>query len=175
MSVYSFRQSMCRAVHCIVARAVVLSLLVGAFLSVVGRVVAAAGADFYVAPAGDDAWSGRLPKTNADRTDGPFATLERARDAIRQFRATNELARPVVVQAETAKGSPGRRERTPAASSVTMRASPTEAPWIQRPPAGASGSARARRSAHSARESALREAQAAQSSTPTRAGKSAVL
>ena len=40
-------------------------------------------ADWYVAPEGNDAWSGRLPAPNADRTDGPFATLVKARDTIR--------------------------------------------------------------------------------------------
>src|SRR4051812_41505655 len=43
----------------------------------------AAAADFYVAPGGDDAWSGTLPEANAARSDGPFATLERARAALR--------------------------------------------------------------------------------------------
>ena len=98
MSAYSFPQSVYCTACRIVARTVVLSLLVSTLVSVTQGVVASAEADFYVAPAGDDGWSGRLPKANANRTDGPFATLERARDAIRQFRATNELARPVVVQ-----------------------------------------------------------------------------
>ena len=34
-------------------------------------------------PDGDDRWSGTLATPLADRSDGPFATLERARDAIR--------------------------------------------------------------------------------------------
>jgi hypothetical protein len=33
---------------------------------------------FYVATNGNDAWSGRLAEPNAGKTDGPFATLERA-------------------------------------------------------------------------------------------------
>jgi len=33
---------------------------------------------YYVAVNGDDSWSGRLPRANAKRTDGPFATLEAA-------------------------------------------------------------------------------------------------
>ncbi|MGQ9731255.1 MAG: right-handed parallel beta-helix repeat-containing protein [Candidatus Zipacnadales bacterium] len=37
----------------------------------------------YVAPDGDDGWSGRLPRPNAERTDGPFASLRGARDALR--------------------------------------------------------------------------------------------
>jgi len=41
------------------------------------------GAVFHVSPAGDDAWTGLLAAPNAGRSDGPFATLERARDAAR--------------------------------------------------------------------------------------------
>ncbi|SFA77204.1 Right handed beta helix region [Rhizobium sp. NFR07] len=39
---------------------------------------------FYVSPDGDDTWSGRLPNPNAERTDGPFATIEKARDKARK-------------------------------------------------------------------------------------------
>jgi hypothetical protein len=42
-------------------------------------------ATYYVAPNGNDAWSGRLPEANADRTDGPFAHIGRARDALRKL------------------------------------------------------------------------------------------
>ncbi|PWC48077.1 hypothetical protein TSA6c_02185 [Azospirillum sp. TSA6c] len=38
---------------------------------------------FYVATNGNDSWSGRLAAPNADGTDGPFATLERAQSAMR--------------------------------------------------------------------------------------------
>ena len=41
------------------------------------------GNAFYVSTLGNDSWSGRLAEPNADGTDGPFATLERARDAMR--------------------------------------------------------------------------------------------
>jgi len=37
--------------------------------------------EFHVSPEGKDAWSGKMAKSNAN--DGPFATLERARDAVR--------------------------------------------------------------------------------------------
>ena len=40
-------------------------------------------ADFYVAPNGNDAWSGRLAVPNGQGTDGPFRTVQRARDALR--------------------------------------------------------------------------------------------
>ena len=42
-------------------------------------------ADFFVATDGNDAWSGALAAPNADGTDGPFATLGRARDAVRKL------------------------------------------------------------------------------------------
>jgi parallel beta-helix repeat protein len=54
-------------------------------------------ADFYVSPAGDDRWSGTLPEPNREATDGPFATLVRARDAVRQFKAATGLQAPVTV------------------------------------------------------------------------------
>ena len=51
----------------------------------------------YVAPNGSDVWSGKLaePKDN----DGPFASIVRARDAIRQWRTANGgLKAPVTVR-----------------------------------------------------------------------------
>jgi len=44
------------------------------------------GLQLYVATNGNDAWSGTLPAPNAARTDGPFATLMHARDALRAAR-----------------------------------------------------------------------------------------
>nr|WP_292963966.1 MULTISPECIES: right-handed parallel beta-helix repeat-containing protein [unclassified Allomuricauda] len=43
-------------------------------------------ADFYVSPTGSDNWSGTLSEPNALGTDGPFATLEAARDAVRELK-----------------------------------------------------------------------------------------
>ncbi|MFW6162701.1 MAG: right-handed parallel beta-helix repeat-containing protein, partial [Planctomycetota bacterium] len=40
-------------------------------------------ADVFVSTEGNDAWSGTVGAPNADATDGPFATLARARDAVR--------------------------------------------------------------------------------------------
>ena len=40
-------------------------------------------ATFFVSTDGNDSWSGRLVAPNAAKTDGPFATIARARDAIR--------------------------------------------------------------------------------------------
>lgn len=68
-------------------------------------------ADFYVATDGNDAWSGRHPEPNEARTDGPLATLGRARDAIRRAKSrgpvvvmvrggTYRLTEPFVLRAE---------------------------------------------------------------------------
>lgn len=53
---------------------------------------------FYVSPEGRDEWSGRLPEPNRDGTDGPFATIVRARDAIRELKRRGELRGLVVVK-----------------------------------------------------------------------------
>lgn len=47
---------------------------------------AASGVVLYVATNGNDAWSGKLAEPNAEKTDGPFATLTHARDAIRALK-----------------------------------------------------------------------------------------
>src|SRR6266540_2089217 len=52
---------------------------------------------FYVSPNGNDAWSGKLAAANADNTDGPFTSVEKARDAIRQLKARGPLTQPVTV------------------------------------------------------------------------------
>ena len=51
----------------------------------------------HVAPDGRDTWSGTVPRPDAEAADGPFATLEGARDAIRQIKARGELSTPVTV------------------------------------------------------------------------------
>ena len=43
-------------------------------------------ADFYVSPSRSDAWSGVLADPNEQRNDGPFAALQRARDAVRALK-----------------------------------------------------------------------------------------
>jgi len=68
-----------------------LAATVAAVLSGVGL-----AAEWHVSPSGNDAWSGTLAEPNASRTDGPVATLERARDAIRERRKAG-LAEPVTV------------------------------------------------------------------------------
>jgi parallel beta-helix repeat protein len=80
--------------------------LVGTFLALVKRpqkVVAQSNKSpditFYIAPDGKDSWSGQVRKPNNAETDGPFATLERVRDAIRQLKRQQggSLKQPVTV------------------------------------------------------------------------------
>jgi hypothetical protein len=53
--------------------------------------------ELHVAPAGNDAWSGRPSRPNAARSDGPLATLTGARNAIRRLKAAGPLLQPVKV------------------------------------------------------------------------------
>ncbi len=61
---------------------------------------AVAGAEtvLYVAPNGNDAWSGALDAPNAEGADGPLATWAAARDAIRARKAEGPLKEPVTVR-----------------------------------------------------------------------------
>ena len=62
----------------------------------------AASGGVFVAKNGNDAWSGTLAQPNAANTDGPLATLIRARDAIREPKATDADAQlTVTVRAGT--------------------------------------------------------------------------
>lgn len=58
-----------------------------------------AGRTLYVAKSGNDLWSGTMAAVAADGQDGPFATVQRARDEIRTIR-TNDPAstEPFVVE-----------------------------------------------------------------------------
>ncbi|MCS7266306.1 MAG: right-handed parallel beta-helix repeat-containing protein [Armatimonadetes bacterium] len=52
---------------------------------------------FYVAPNGNDKWSGLLPKPNPKHNDGPFATIYRARDAIRELKRQGKFPQNGVI------------------------------------------------------------------------------
>jgi len=58
---------------------------------------------FFVATDGDDRWSGKLAEPNSKGTDGPFATLGRARDAVRELKARDALMNPVSILARGGK------------------------------------------------------------------------
>ena len=72
---------------------VMLALMVGSACS-----GAPTKADFYLSPKGSDDWSGTLPEPDAQGTDGPFATLERARDAVRDLKKSKSTDIVVVVR-----------------------------------------------------------------------------
>jgi len=42
--------------------------------------------EFYISPDGDDSWSGTLAEPNAQKSDGPFASLEGARKGLQDWR-----------------------------------------------------------------------------------------
>ncbi|NSW91769.1 MAG: right-handed parallel beta-helix repeat-containing protein [Firmicutes bacterium] len=52
---------------------------------------------FYISPKGNDKWSGKLAEPNESGTDGPFATLAKARDTLRELKKSGNLAWPVKV------------------------------------------------------------------------------
>jgi len=60
-------------------------------------VSAVAAKTIHVSPKGDDRWSGALDRPAANRQDGPVASLQGARDAIRRLKAGGPLAEPVRV------------------------------------------------------------------------------
>ena len=51
----------------------------------------------YLSPNGNDAWSGTLPTSNAARSDGPLATLDKAHLAVRA-RIAKGLTSPITLQ-----------------------------------------------------------------------------
>ncbi len=57
-----------------------------ASMLLVGIIKEDTGVNFYVAPDGKDSWSGQLPKPNAAGDDGPFTTLDRARQAVKKLK-----------------------------------------------------------------------------------------
>ena len=66
------------------------------FLHLLFLLVPASAADFYLSPLGHDSWSGKLAKPNAQKSDGPFATLERSRNAVRELK--KQVNEDIVVQ-----------------------------------------------------------------------------
>ncbi|NLB41348.1 MAG: hypothetical protein GX815_03670, partial [Clostridiales bacterium] len=53
--------------------------------------------DLFVSNKGNDNWSGRLAEPNEEHTDGPFATLQHARDFICEAKHSAELSGPLNV------------------------------------------------------------------------------
>jgi Right handed beta helix region len=66
----------------------ILTMALGAFSFLMTHVIARAATQdslvYYVAAHGNDSWSGKRAAPNANSTDGPFASLHQARDAVRK-------------------------------------------------------------------------------------------
>lgn len=86
---------------------IMLQKLAGLFiLALCALPVESYGADFFLAPDGDDRFTGTRPERSD--SDGPFMTLERAREAIRERRRAGRLPdEPVTIHLRA-----GRYERT---------------------------------------------------------------
>ena len=115
-----------------VAGLAILVLDSSTFANEVPRCIeAASGPAFFVSSFGNDAWSGLLAEPNADGTDGPFATLERARDAMR---ADPDIATTYVRDGTYYLSST--LDLTSADTGVTFAAYPGETPILSGGPAG---------------------------------------
>lgn len=75
-------------------RLIRLGLLTASLGSMVSSVWATT---LYIAPNGNDSWSGTLEKPNDAKTDGPLASLQGARDSIRKRKANGPLTEAVHV------------------------------------------------------------------------------
>lgn len=90
----------------------------------------------YVAPNGNDAWSGALMEPNAAKSDGPLATLAGARDWLRKMKADGKLTAPVHVQFRngiynvTEAVTLGPEDSGTAVAPITYEAFPGERPVI---------------------------------------------
>lgn len=80
-----------------ILRAVCISAALALTMSVCGTTALASQnhVNYYVAANGNDSWSGTLAAPSKDKSDGPFATLERARDEIRKLKTKGSLVKPV--------------------------------------------------------------------------------
>jgi hypothetical protein len=58
--------------------------------------------DFFVSPNGNDSWSGTLDAPNASKTDGPFATINRAKLAVRELKSKVYLPKDKPIDARYA-------------------------------------------------------------------------
>lgn len=78
-------------VKCIIQKIVCILLMLSLFNAYNASLLGLAYAEsstktFYVASNGNDQWTGDLPTPDLSGKDGPFATLQKARDAIRELK-----------------------------------------------------------------------------------------
>lgn len=113
--------------------AVAVAAMVVSLCQAIGNAIPKA--DYYVSPSGRDSWSGRLATPNKAKTDGPFATIARARDAVaaekaagasRSFRVfirggVYELSEPIVFTPADSASNGG---------TITYAAYPGESPVL---------------------------------------------
>ena len=89
-------------------------------------------ADFYVSTTGSDAWSGTLAESNAQGRDGPFATLLRARDAVRELKQYHSADIVVLIREGTYRLDEtvvfGLEDSGEGDNRITYRAYPGETP-----------------------------------------------
>lgn len=85
-------QMLVREATCAEASATLSAKLKGTSLSDVLSSSTGALTIFYVSPDGKDTWSGLLPTADRQGGDGPFASIERARDAAREKGGNNTIA-----------------------------------------------------------------------------------
>ncbi|QDT08270.1 right-handed parallel beta-helix repeat-containing protein [Planctomycetes bacterium K23_9] len=78
-----------------------LGLFVGGLLAGNSSAAELGTADFYVSPKGSDEWSGTVAEPDDRRADGPFASLSRARDAVRELKKQKTTDIVVLVRAGT--------------------------------------------------------------------------
>ena len=82
------------AIPWITKRFIGIATIAGLVALIVVPVMETHGSDrvtLYIATCGNDAWSGKLVQPNAEKSDGPFATIERARDEIRRMKTGGKL------------------------------------------------------------------------------------
>ncbi|HQK93115.1 MAG TPA: right-handed parallel beta-helix repeat-containing protein [Armatimonadota bacterium] len=69
------------------------SLGAALIMASLGAAPARTASKVYVSTQGNDAWSGRMAEPAKGGKDGPFRTLERARDEVRKLKAAGQLPR----------------------------------------------------------------------------------
>jgi hypothetical protein len=100
------------------------------------NVRAAEGTRFFVSPQGNDRWSGLKDDPDLAKSDGPFATLERARDAVREIkRAKGPLTAGIEIEVRG-----GRYELTRPLALTAEDSGTPEAPVVYRARAGETAS-----------------------------------
>lgn len=88
------------------------------------------GTEFHVAVDGNDNWTGTLARPNAQKNDGPFATFERARLAVRQLTSRQgSLVKINIHQGRYARTSG--LELSAADSAVTWQSFPGDSVFVQ--------------------------------------------